>query len=179
MRKVRFTVWLRGVLIAAVSVLILPGSFRQVIAQKGPITLPMGTVVVVKLDEQVSGKSHPVGASVRASIARDVIIDSVLVIKIGTPVDVTVAQASKAGHVGQAGEVGINIEQTQTVDNQVVFLRGVFAAEGQGSTGASVGAGVVLCPLFLLMKGKEGILNAGTEYQSKTQNAVIVQVPQK
>lgn len=177
MRKASFSVWLRGALIVAVSVLVVPGSFRQVIAQKGPVTLPMGTVVVVKLDEQVTGRTHPVGASVRASIARDVIIDNVVVIKIGTSVDVTVAQASKAGHVGQAGEVGINIEQTQTVDNQVVFLRGMFASEGQGKTGASVGAGVVLCPLFLLMKGEEGVLKPGTEYQSKTQNVINVQVP--
>lgn len=170
------SVWLRCTLVVAVGLLTLPSSFRIVIAQRGPVTVPMGTVVVVKLDEQVTGKTHPVGASVRAIVARDVIIDSTLVIKIGTPVDVTVAQSNKAGAVGQAGEVAINIESTQTVDHQVVFLRGAFSAEGQGATGASVGAGVVLCPLFLLMKGQEGVLKTGTEYQAKTQNAVVLQV---
>ena len=89
-------------------------------------------------------------------------------------------QAQPAGTTqpqGQAGGVAINIEQTQTVDKQIVLLRGVFSAEGQGSTGASVGAGVVLCPLFLMMKGQEGVIAMGTEYQSKTQNAVTLQPP--
>ncbi len=177
--KGRVLSWLRLALVILVAALILPGSSRQVIAQRGPVTLPLGTIVVVRLDEQVSGKTHTVGASIGASVARDVIIDSVVVIRVGTPVDVSVAQSNKAGMVGQAGGIAVNIEQTQTADNQIVFLRGAFSAEGQGSTGASVGAGVVLCPLFLMMKGQEGVLKAGTEYLTKTQNAVNVQVPEK
>lgn len=179
MKRWSFSDWVRGLLVVSVSMLVVPGSFRVVIAQKGPVTLPLGTVVVVKLDQQVTGKTHPVGASVRASVARDVIIDSVTVIRIGTPVDVTVSQSNKAGVVGEAGGVGVNIEQVQTVDNQVVFLRGMFSAEGQGKGGTSIGLGVILCPLFLLKKGGEGVLKAGTEYQTKTQNAVTVQVPEK
>jgi len=159
--------------------LTIPGSIRQVIAQKGPIVLPLGTIVVVKIDEQVSGKTHVNGASIAASVARAVVIDSVTVIRLGTPVDVTVAQSSKSGVVGQAGSIAVNIESTQSVDRQVVFLRGVVAAEGQGSMGTSVGAGVILCPLFLLMRGQEGVIRAGTEYQSKTQNEVAVQLPDK
>ncbi len=179
MKRWSFSDWVRGVLIVSVSVLVVPGSFRVVIAQKGPVMLPLATVVVVKLDEQVTAKSHPVGSSVRASVARDVIIDSVTVIPIGTPVDVTISQAEKAGHVGSAGGISINVEQTMTVDKQVVFLRGMFSAEGQGKGGTSIGLGVILCPLFLLQKGGEGVLKAGTEYQTKTQNAVTVQVPEK
>mgnify|MGYP001567947698 FL=1 len=149
-----------------------------VVAQKAPVVLPMGAVVIVRIDEQVTGKTHTSGALVKASVARDVVIDNVPVIKIGTPVEVSIAQASKAGAVGQAGAVGINIESTQTVDNQTVFLRGVFSSEGQEKVGTSVGVGVILCPLALLMKGEEGIIKAGTEYQAKTQNAVNVAVPE-
>ena len=98
-----------------------------VVAQKAPVVLPMGAVIIVRIDEQVTGKTHTSGALVKASVARDVVIDNVPVIKIGTPVEVSIAQASKAGAVGQAGAVGINIESTQTVDNQTVFLRGVFS----------------------------------------------------
>jgi len=173
-----FWVATRLALVISIALSVLPNSIRIVVAQRGPVTLPLGSIVVVRLDEQVTGKTHSAGASVSASVARDVVVDSVLVIRVGTPVDVTVAQASKAGMVGQAGDIALNIEQTTTVDNQVVFLRGMLAAEGQGATGASVGAGVVLCPLFLMMKGKEGVINAGTEFRAKTQNVVSVQEPE-
>lgn len=175
--KIGWAGWARISLAAVTSVLVLGGLIQQVKAQKAPAVVPVGTIVPIRIEESVSGKSHLMGAVVRASVARDVKVNDVLVIKVGTPVDVTVAQSEKAGMVGQAGAVHLNIESTTCVDGQTVFLRGTAGAEGQSQTGAAVGAGVVLCPLFLMVKGKEGFIPAGTEMLPKTMNAVTVQVP--
>lgn len=177
-KRIRTSSLLRIAFVALLSVLVLPGPTLTVVAQKAPVNIPVGTVVIVKIDESVSGKTHMLGSIVRASVGRDVVLDSVLVIKIGTPVDVTVAQSEKAGAVGQAGAVNLNIESTTSVDGQMIFLRGMAGAEGQAATGTAVGAGVVLCPLFLLVKGKEGVIAAGTQFQARSQNAISVQVPE-
>ena len=170
--------WVRLSVVALTSVVVLGGLIQQVSAQKAPVVVQVGTIVAVRIDETVSGKTHMLGATVRASVARDVMVNNVLVIKIGTPVDITVAQAEKAGMVGQAGAIHLNIESTTTVDGQNVFLRGNAGAEGQSATGAAVGAGVVICPLFLMVKGKEGFIPVGTEMLAKTLSVVNVQLPE-
>jgi hypothetical protein len=164
-------------IVSITSVLVLGGLIQQVSAQKAPVVLPIGTIVAVKIDETVSGKTHMIGSTVKASVARDVTVNNIVAIKIGTPVDVVVAQSEKAGMVGQAGAINLNFESTTTVDGQNVFLRGNAGAEGQSATGTAVGAGVVLCPLFLMVKGKEGFIPAGTEMLAKTLSVVSVQVP--
>ncbi len=171
----RIAPWLRLAIVSVVLILTAVSAVHQVVAEKGPATLPLGSIIAVRLDEAVSGKTHPPGTAVKASVARDVVVDSVLIIRIGTPVEASVASSSKAGAVGQAGNVSIDFESTQTVDGQTVFVRGVFSAQGQEKTGTSVGVGVVLCPLALLMKGEEGQLTSGMEFHTKTQNVVTIQ----
>ena len=168
----------RVLVVMLLSSFVLGGLIQQVSAQKAPVVMPVGTVVAVKIDETVSGKTHFIGATVKGSVARDVSVNNVIVIKIGTPVDITVSQAEKAGMVGQAGAIHLNFESTTTIDGQNVFLRGNAGAEGQSATGAAVGAGVVLCPLFLMVKGKEGFIPAGTEMLTRTMSAVNVQLPE-
>lgn len=176
--KATWTNAVRVLMAMLMGFLVLGPLFQEARAQKAPVVIPAGTVIPVKIEESVSGKTHMMGSTVRASVARDITINNIIVIKLGTPVEVTVAQAEKAGMVGQAGAVNLTMESTTAVDGQSVFIRGGGGSEGQSSTGAAVGAGVVLCPLFLMMKGKEGFIPAGTEMMTRSLSAVNVQVPE-
>lgn len=166
---------IRLLLAASMFNIALGAAPQRAFAQAGPTSVKPGTIVVVKLDEAVSGKTHKPGASVGMSVARDVVVSDVKVVAAGTPVVATISLAEESGMVGQSGSISFNVESTTTVDGQQVFLRGVFTSEGQGKVGTSVAISVILCPLALLMKGKEGNFAAGTEFKTNTQNEVTVQ----
>jgi uncharacterized membrane protein len=128
------------------------------------ITIPEGTRVAVKSLEGVSSESAKMGQTIRFEVVRDVVVNSKVVIKAGAPAIGEVLKAESKRAVGREGTLLVGIRYATAVDGTQVPLRASLEEKGEERFGLSIALGVVLCPLFLLMKGKEAEIPAGTEY---------------
>jgi len=96
----------------------------------------------------------------------DVTIDGVIAIKAGTPAEGEVAISEKPAWLGESGKLGITVRSTRAVDGQRVPLRANLTREGKEKQGLAVVLGVLLCFLFLFMKGENVQFVAGSEVKT-------------
>lgn len=129
------------------------------------VKLEEGTPVVVELTEEVNTKTKNLNDQVFLKVSRDVVIDGKTVIVAGTPATGTITWLEKPEMVGGEGKVQFTIDSTKAVDGTRVTLRGTATRMGKDKQAASIGLGVICCPLFLLMKGKEASFPIGTEFK--------------
>lgn len=59
----------------------------------------------------------------------------------------------------------MNISYAKAVDGTNVPLRTSLTEKGEEKLTTTVVLGVIICPLFLLMKGGEAAIQAGTEFK--------------
>lgn len=158
--------------LALSSLLILSQAFGPGVLEssaQNEITVPASTVVTVRTTEQLSAEQLEQGTSVNSIVVnRDVQVEGVTVIEAGTPVVAQVSSSDEAGRAGTSGEISINLQATTAVDGSSIGLSGTMSRSGEGKVGQSVGIGVILCPLALLMKGGEGVIPADTETRTLT-----------
>lgn len=140
------------------------------------IKVPEGTVIPVKLLQNLKGADLVVGQSINFEVSMDIIIDGYIVIKRGAPAYATVTTAQKAGHVSQGGKLGFSMDYCKAVDGSRVYLKSVIGSEGEDHMGANIAASIIICPLILAAKGKEAQLEAGTEFKAYTAQEVTVAV---
>lgn len=141
--------------------------FRNVIAEdvkkEELVKLKVGTPVILKLSETVSSENKNTGDTVLFYVAEDVVVDNKVVIKKGAAARGEVLAVKKKEFAGQKGEINLGVNDMEAVDGQRVRLRATKQREGEGKMALSITLSVVLCPLFLLMKGKEAVIPEGTE----------------
>lgn len=128
------------------------------------ITIPEGTRVAVKSLEGVSSESGKMGQTIRFEVVRDVVVKNKVVIKAGAPAIGEVLKAESKRAVGREGILLVGIRYATAIDTTQVPVRASLEEKGEERFGLSIALGIVLCPLFLLMKGKEAEIPAGTEY---------------
>jgi len=139
------------------------------------ITLSPGTMVILKLNETITGDAH-VGKVINLTVLHDVVKDGYVLIKAGTPATGSVVSAEKAKMIGLEGKVTIAVDRTHAVDGRVVYLQGSMEGKGEERLVTSVVVSTLLCPLALLMKGGEGEIPAGAEVRTFVANEVKVKV---
>jgi len=146
-------------------------------ANPDKVKLANGTPVILRLTEEVSTKTKNVNEVVNFEVARDVTIDGKIVIKSGTPATATVISSEQKGMVGKAGKIQLSLEATKTVDGQRVALRSIVTQGGKDEQATALAGGIICCPLFLLMKGKEATIATGTEVKAYTETDMTIDVP--
>jgi hypothetical protein len=65
--------------------------------------------------------------------------------------------------IGQPGKITISDFGVKAVDGSYVPLRATLTDEGKDRMVLSIVVSLLFCPLFLLMKGGEGQIPAGTQ----------------
>jgi len=146
-------------------------------ANPDKIKLAYGTPVILRTTEEVSSKTKNINEIVNLEVARDVTIDGKIVIKSGTPATATVISSEQKGMIGKAGRIQISLESTKTVDGQRVGLRSIVTQGGKDEQATALAGGIICCPLFLLMKGKEATIATGTEIKAYTETDMTIDVP--
>ncbi len=149
-----------------------PEAFAQ-----SKVTLQDGTRIAITLKEKVSSETNTVGQVINFEVTRDVAVNGKTVIKAGTPVYGEVTGISKKGSVGHARAVSMTVNYTRAVDGQNIPLRANMNKTGEEKLGTSVALSVVLCPLFLLEKGRESEYTPGTQFEVFVNTPVEVTVP--
>jgi hypothetical protein len=126
------------------------------------ITIPEGTIVVVKSIADISSKTAREGDLLDFITAEDILIDGVVVIKENARVSANVEDAEHAKSLGKQGSLTIKFSNVKAANGVNIPLRAVRgSSEGKSTIGATVALSVVLSPLFLLKKGKEIKIPAG------------------
>lgn len=128
------------------------------------VTIPEGTRLAVKVQETLSSETAKQGQLVRFEVVRDVQVKGKAVIKAGAPAVGEVTRVASKKMIGREGELQVTIRYATAVDGSQVPLRASLEQKGEGKLETTVVLGVVLCPLFLMMKGEEAVIPAGTEY---------------
>ena len=163
---------------AAVLVLVLTGLPLAQESKEEPIKIkvPERTVIPVRLLEHLKGANLVVGQTIDFEVSMDIIIDKYVVIKRGAPAYATVTTAQKAGYVSQGGKLGFSMDHCKAVDGSRIYLKSVIGREAEDQMGANIAASVLICPLFLAVKGEEAELAAGSEFKAYTANDFTVAV---
>ena len=76
--------------------------------------------------------------------------------------------------LGKSGEVTVSDFNTTAVDGTYVPLSGSVSAKPDDKMTISIVLGVLICPLFLLMRGDEAVVPAGTQKTAYTVNQVYI-----
>lgn len=130
--------------------------------QSPEIVLAEGTEISVVTAQEISSKDAKPNDPVNFTVNEDLVINGTVVVSKGTPAIGSVINAEKSGYNGKSGKLGIQVESTQTVDGHPLKLRAAKGKEGNDKTDSTFALSMIISPLFLLRKGDEAKIGAGT-----------------
>jgi len=154
----------------AVSLLICAVS-APIWAQSSDTVLPEGTKIRVRLEQDLSSATAEQGQPVELSVAEDVKVDGVVIIKQGGSVVGAITESVPKRHMGRTGKLDFSIDRVVTVDGTSIPLRYSPIKKEGGSHGLATGlltAGAWVAfwpaaPFMLLMHGKDVTIHRGIE----------------
>lgn len=145
-------------LLLLVSVLLM--SFRM--RNSGEVVLNAGTNIPLETVSRIYSDQVTIGQTIDFRVRYDVKVDGKVAIPAGAIAKGQVIRAQKAKGLGKEGFVEIQIKSVTASDGQEVFLTGgnVFQ-EGDDKQTLAIVLGVLVCILFLTIKGKNAEVPAG------------------
>ena len=128
------------------------------------LVLARGTAVPFVFASDVSSKTADVGDKISLTLADDLKIGDVVVVKKGTPAVATVTEVDQTGMGGAPGEVFFQVDSLQA-GSALVKLRGAAAKEGQDKVGKAIGRMFVpVVPAGLFVHGKDAEIKHGAAF---------------
>ena len=147
-------------------------------SQQQPQTvIPDGTELTVVTVDDISSRDATEGDPVNFRVSKDVVIDGRVVIAKGTLAKGTVTSAVRSGRMGKGGKLGIRLESTNAVDRQRIKLRAAKGKKGDDNTASVIALTMLVSVFFLLKKGKDAKIKAGTEIQVFTDEEKMIGAP--
>ncbi len=141
----------------------------------GKSVLPAHTPITIRCSETISTKDVVSGGTVNFTVVSDVKDENGnILIKANAPVTATISFVRTKDLVGRSGEVTVSDFHTRAVDGTYVPLSGSVSAKPDEKIVLSVVLSVLICPLFLLMKGDEAQVQAGTTKAAYTISDVYI-----
>ena len=136
-------------------------SMRISANETGKSKLSAQTPVIIASVEEISTENIKSGDVVNFKIANDVNdTNGNILIKAGTPVSAKITFVKSKLRIGRSGEITISDFNTKAVDGTYVPLSGTVSEKAHNKMTLSIVLSAVICPLFLLMRGKEAVLPA-------------------
>lgn len=136
-----------------------------------PSTLPVGSPIIVILDQDLSTMTAQLGDRFPVIVLHDVVDQDTVIIPKGTPGHGEVTYASGKGAFGRPGVIGITLRHLQLGDRQIA-LSGRYREEGQSNAGATAAAYFAVGILSGFIKGKSGFIPKGRELKARTGEAM-------
>jgi hypothetical protein len=128
----------------------------EVVVLNSGTTIPLETISLIS-----SGSVQP-GQTIDLKVRNDIKVGDKIVIAGGALAKAQVTKVSEPKALGKQGIIELQVKSVQAVDGQTINLSsGSFGKEGQDRLGISIGLGVFVCLLFLLLKGKDAEINPG------------------
>ena len=150
-------------------------SMKLAATSNGKTVLNAHTPIIIRCTETISTRDIVSGGEVNFAVVSDVKDASGnLLIKAGSPVTAQISFVKKGGMIGRSGEVTVTDFHTTAVDGSYVPLSGSVSARPDDKMAMSIVLSVLICPLFLLMKGDEAQVPAGTTKTAYTISDVYI-----
>lgn len=152
-------------------------SMKLASASTGQEKLPAHTPIIIRCNETISTRDVVDGGTVNFSVLSDIKSqDGNILISAGTPVTATISFSSPKGMIGKSGTITINDFHTTAIDGSYVPLSSSVSARPDDKLATSIVLSVLICPLFLLMKGEDAQVPAGTTKTAYTVSDAYVKV---
>jgi hypothetical protein len=139
----------------------------------GQLVVKKGTVVPVRLLQQMSSATDVEGESVAMEVAADVVVDGRLVVRKGTALTAGVTGAHKKAGVGTGGRLTTRISSVSMADGEALPLATTTQDSGGGPgkktfRTMAIASAILISPAgtaaTLLWHGHEVVLPKGTEF---------------
>ena len=130
------------------------------------VTIKGGTIVPVEAVKNVRATEVQIGQNVDFKVARDVIVDGVVAIPVGTIVKGNVYEAKRSTAFGTKGRLGIKLRYLNLPSGDVVnFASSDVYIQGENRTALSV---IIFCCTCLPFPcGSKAELITGVEYMTR------------
>lgn len=150
-------------------------SMKLTAAGAGKSTLAAHTPIIIRCTETISTRDIVSGGEVNFAVVNDVKDASGnILIKAGSPVTAQISFVKTKGMIGRSGEVTVTDFHTTAVDGTYVPLSGSVSARPDDKMTLSIVLSVLVCPLFLLLKGDDAQVPAGTTKTAYTVSEVHI-----
>jgi hypothetical protein len=135
-----------------------------------------GTAVKLRLLHTLNSKTAVLGDPLNFSVAEDVVVDGINVVKVGSPAIGRVRQAKPARTMGRGAELGLEMQYMKAGQIRVP-LRGSQAREGESKTGETVALTVMFGLSGLVKHGSEIEVKEGSLFTAYVDQDTIVPAP--
>jgi len=128
------------------------------------LLLARGTAVPLVFASDVSSKTADVGDKISLTLAEDLKIGPVVVVKKGTPAVATVTEVDNTGMGGAPGDVFVQVDSLQA-GSVLIKMHGTAAKEGQDKVGKAMGLMFVpVVPVGIFVHGKDAEIKQGASF---------------
>jgi hypothetical protein len=128
------------------------------------LVLARGTAVPLVFASDVSSKTADVGDKISLTLADDLKVGGVVVVKKGTPAVATVTEVDNTGMGGAPGEVFVQVDSLQA-GSVLIKMQGTAAKEGQDKVGKAMGLMFVpFVPVGIFVHGKDAEIKQGASF---------------
>ena len=134
---------------------------------KGEAYIPMGTELAVEVVEELSGKKNKPGEAIKLRLCDNIIINDVIVVPAGAPVEGHITKAKGPGLLGRAGTLEFSVDSVKTINNITSPLEYVGHIQAGSDGGAIAVVALVSVVGGIFMKGANVRVPAGTKVMSK------------
>jgi hypothetical protein len=133
------------------------------------VTLPAGTSIPLETVSMIHSQFAMPGQIIDFRVRHDIRVDDKVVIPAGSIAKGQIMRAAPAKGLGKEGFVEVHIKSVTAVDGSEIYLTGGnLFQEGEDRQTLAILLGVLVCILFLTMKGKNAEIPAGYEVNALT-----------
>ncbi|MGQ0558714.1 MAG: hypothetical protein ACT4OE_03895 [Sphingosinicella sp.] len=138
------------------------------------VVLPANTDVLLRLTSQLSSRNQRIGDTFPLTVVQDVAVDGHVVIPAGTRAIGQVTWRTGRGSFGKSGKLEITMRYVE-LDGRRIPIAGFHRQEGEGNTGATIGAVVAAGVVGgLIVQGRTARIPEGQEFTARTVDAIPV-----
>ncbi|KGB57010.1 hypothetical protein FG91_00115 [Sphingopyxis sp. LC81] len=148
------------------------------VAARAPgLMLPSYTEVILTPDAEASSKKLREGHTVPMHTVFDVMHNGVVVIPKGTRGMGTVTWRTGKGAFGKSAKMEITFNELTLPNGHRLPLAGMHRQEGEGNTGAAVGAAIAVGVFGAFVTGRSAIIPNGQHLMARTNEALAYSIP--
>jgi len=148
-----------------------------VVAPAPGLMLPAATEIVLTPDTEANSKKLREGHTVPMRTVFDVMHNGVVVIPKGTRGLGTVTWRTGKGAFGKSAKMEITFNELTLPNGHRLPLSGMHRQEGQGNTGAAVGAAIAVGVFGAFVTGKSAIIPSGQHLMARTSESLAYSIP--
>ena len=135
--------------------------------------LPANSEIWVSANAEVNSKVIKQGEKFDMSVSRDVVLGDYVVIPRGTRAVGQISYRTGKGAFGKSAKMEFEIVEVD-LGGRAIPVKGHYRVEGQGNTGAAVGAVVAVGVFGAFVTGHSAVVPQGQEYRAFTSDALPV-----